>query len=347
MVKRVVARRGGDQGYEINRRECRLDEREIAIADWPEDFVAKRNDASISAQSAGQYRPWVDVLIVGGGLAGLSLAVALRSTSLSVALVENRAPASPQGWDSRIYAVSPANAAFLADIGVWQHMDATRLTPGSMRWRFMAMPAGASISLAYDQPGQCALDELGGRHLDAARMQAVAQMEVLAIRAVDSAESWIIESSLMARELWETVKRQGNLTLLCPARPQGPDAGAGCRRADTRRRSPAYGAPGGRCRRRRVLDAVGSRHRGALRSLRSARCGRQLRNRVAAPWHGLSVVPLRRRRTGLVAAAGRSHVHGLVGTGIPRARTDGPRRRRHWRRGLPLPVGTRLARCGC
>ena len=30
---------------------------------------------------------------------------------------------------------------------------------------------------------------------------------------------WIVESSLMACELWESVKRQGNLTLFCPARP--------------------------------------------------------------------------------------------------------------------------------
>jgi ubiquinone biosynthesis UbiH/UbiF/VisC/COQ6 family hydroxylase len=39
--------------------------------------------------------------------------------------------------------------------------------------------------------------------------------------------AWILESSLMQCELWETVKRQGNLSLFCPARPQaltmGPD----------------------------------------------------------------------------------------------------------------------------
>jgi len=31
--------------------------------------------------------------------------------------------------------------------------------------------------------------------------------------------AWIAESSLIARELWEGVKRQANVTLLCPARP--------------------------------------------------------------------------------------------------------------------------------
>ena len=60
-----------------------------------------------------------DVIIVGGGLAGLSLARALRDTRLSVALVENRPPVRPAGWDARVYALTPANAAFLADLGAW------------------------------------------------------------------------------------------------------------------------------------------------------------------------------------------------------------------------------------
>lgn len=65
----------------------------------------------------------VDVLIVGGGLAGASLAVALRESRLRVALVEARAPTRPEGTDQRIYAISPASQAFLERIGVWGHLD--------------------------------------------------------------------------------------------------------------------------------------------------------------------------------------------------------------------------------
>ena len=73
----------------------------------------------------------VDIAIVGGGLAGLSLAVALRASRLSVAVVEGRVPSAPapDSWDARVYAVSPGNARFLDGVGIWRHLDAARLTP--------------------------------------------------------------------------------------------------------------------------------------------------------------------------------------------------------------------------
>lgn len=128
-----------------------------------------------------------DVLIVGGGLAGLSLACALRETRLKIALIEQRPPKRSEGWDARVYAISPANVAFLEQIGVWKHLPAERLAPiDAMQVRG---DAGARLDFsAY----RCGLPTLG----------------------------WILESSLMACELWENVKRQGNVHLLCPAQPQ-------------------------------------------------------------------------------------------------------------------------------
>ena len=128
-----------------------------------------------------------DVLIVGGGLAGLSLACALRDTRLRVALVEQRPPLPAPGWDARVYAISPVNADFLRAIGVWKHMPAERMAPISA----MKIVGDSSAKLDFSAY-ETGVPELG----------------------------WILESSLMACELWESVKRQGNLTLLCPATPK-------------------------------------------------------------------------------------------------------------------------------
>jgi len=128
-----------------------------------------------------------DVVIVGGGLAGLSLACALRETRLKIALVESRAPTPSAGWDSRVYAISPANTDFLQQIGVWKHLDAERLAP--IHAMKILGDSGAQLDFSAYESG---VSELG----------------------------WILESSLMACELWENVKRQGNLSLFCPATPR-------------------------------------------------------------------------------------------------------------------------------
>ena len=70
-----------------------------------------------------------DILIVGGGLVGASLALALASR-WRVAVLERSAPpqasSEPDVWDSRIYAVSPGNRAFLESMGGWR-VPATRV----------------------------------------------------------------------------------------------------------------------------------------------------------------------------------------------------------------------------
>lgn len=71
-----------------------------------------------------------DVVIVGGGLVGSSLALALHAAGLDVALADPQPPrpaAAADGWDTRIYAISPGNAAFLEDLGVWSRMDMQRV----------------------------------------------------------------------------------------------------------------------------------------------------------------------------------------------------------------------------
>lgn len=127
-----------------------------------------------------------DVVVVGGGLAGASLAVALRGSGLRIGLVEHAPPAAckENGFDQRIYAISPASRRFLDEIGIWPLMNHGRIQPvhemdiygdGSGRLRFDAYASG---------------------------------LEALA---------WIVESSAMRRELWETLKRQHNVELIVPA----------------------------------------------------------------------------------------------------------------------------------
>lgn len=71
-----------------------------------------------------------DVVIVGGGLAGTALAVALQGKGQRVALVQANEPAaSAEGWDSRIYAVTPGNVDFLRGLGVWDALAAERIAP--------------------------------------------------------------------------------------------------------------------------------------------------------------------------------------------------------------------------
>jgi len=129
-----------------------------------------------------------DIVIVGAGLAGASLAAALKGSRYRIALIDSRPPApAPDGWDSRVYAVSPAAQGFLQEVGAWQHLAAERLTP------------------VYDM----AIRGDGDGLLD--------------FSAYDSGAdqlAWIVEAGLIQRELREGVKRQGNVTLICPAQPE-------------------------------------------------------------------------------------------------------------------------------
>lgn len=71
-----------------------------------------------------------DVVIVGGGLVGASLAIALDGSGLRVALVESVAPKAnyQPSYDERNLALARASVQALAGLGVWQSI-ASRGTP--------------------------------------------------------------------------------------------------------------------------------------------------------------------------------------------------------------------------
>ena len=65
-----------------------------------------------------------DTLIIGGGLVGAAAAVALKRQHRKVALLEIHPPETDetrllQGWDARIYAISPANRQLLQSLDAW------------------------------------------------------------------------------------------------------------------------------------------------------------------------------------------------------------------------------------
>lgn len=94
-----------------------------------------------------------DVVIIGGGLVGLSLARALAGSGLTLALVEPQPPAPrPTGadWDSRVYALSPGSAAFLEGCGAWQQLPPERIARVE-RMRVFGDDPGARLEFsAYD-----------------------------------------------------------------------------------------------------------------------------------------------------------------------------------------------------
>jgi 2-octaprenylphenol hydroxylase len=72
-----------------------------------------------------------DVVVVGSGLVGASLALALGTSGLKLAVIEAQLPrfaVRAAGWDSRVYAISPGAAAFLESCGVWQQLDVARVS---------------------------------------------------------------------------------------------------------------------------------------------------------------------------------------------------------------------------
>jgi len=66
-----------------------------------------------------------EVLIVGGGLVGLSLAVALADAGIEVIVVDREDPAAQldQGFDGRSAAIARGSQQALATIGLWDHLE--------------------------------------------------------------------------------------------------------------------------------------------------------------------------------------------------------------------------------
>jgi ubiquinone biosynthesis UbiH/UbiF/VisC/COQ6 family hydroxylase len=128
-----------------------------------------------------------DVVIVGAGLVGASLAASLRGSGLRVAVVEPAAPRQVESdtWDSRVYAISPGSVAFLESCGAWQCLDATRVQP----------------VLDMHVWGDDGVSRLDFSSLEVGRSQL----------------AWIVEGSRLQAALWQALVADDEIAVWCPA----------------------------------------------------------------------------------------------------------------------------------
>lgn len=71
-----------------------------------------------------------DVFIIGGGIVGLSAALAMSQRHFSVALVDaGSLTVNTDAVDPRVYAINRASQSLLETLGVWDRIDKTRMSP--------------------------------------------------------------------------------------------------------------------------------------------------------------------------------------------------------------------------
>jgi 2-octaprenylphenol hydroxylase len=129
-----------------------------------------------------------DVLIVGGGMVGTTLACALKHSGMKIGLIEAQSPADIRADDPvdlRVSAITRASQQVFTALGAWPGMAARRISP------FREMHV-------WDAGGE------GRIHFDAAELG-------------EDALGHIIENAVVQQALWETLQAGGGVELLCPA----------------------------------------------------------------------------------------------------------------------------------
>lgn len=128
-----------------------------------------------------------DIAIVGGGLAGASLAAALRDLPLSIALIEAVAPdsAAQPSFDERTTALGNASRRVFEALGLWPALA----------------PEAAPIK---------------GIHVSDAGRYGVARL--LAHELGQEALGYVVPNRVLGRELWKLLDSAARVTALMPAR---------------------------------------------------------------------------------------------------------------------------------
>jgi len=133
-----------------------------------------------------------DVIIVGGGMVGASMACALSSTKLKVAVVEPH-PAeseSQPSYDERTIALTYGSRQIFAGLGVWDEINAT-----GEAWPILDIEISDR-----GHPGACRLshDDVGTEAL-----------------------GYVVPTRVTGKVLHDRIRAEENVTLLCPAEVTG------------------------------------------------------------------------------------------------------------------------------
>jgi 2-octaprenyl-6-methoxyphenol hydroxylase len=130
----------------------------------------------------------VDVAIIGGGMVGASLAVALAGTGISTMLVEGTAPGSKtqSSFDDRTTALGNASRRIFQALGVWEHIA----------------PVAAAIRTIH-------VSDAG--RFGFARLNAAEQ-------GID-AFGYVVPNRVIGAALWEKLRTAKDVILRVPARP--------------------------------------------------------------------------------------------------------------------------------
>lgn len=207
-----------------------------------------------------------EVAIAGGALVGAALARALRGARVALISPERRsAPAGEapfdarvnDGFDARVYAISPGNAGFLSQLGAWSAIPQARRTPvHAMR---VYGDDGASL------------------------------IEFDAYRTGCGELAWIVEDRLLQDALWRGIESQDGLSVFCASPLQeldlrGPRATATLKDGRRLAAQLVVGADGARSMvRTQAAIAVAERGYGQSAVVANFACGRPHRN-VAYQW---------------------------------------------------------------
>ena len=127
----------------------------------------------------------VDVIVVGGGVAGAACAALLAAQNRRVALVDAKRPRfEPQDgeYDPRVVAISPGSRRVLQAAGGWSRINPERLAPYQ---RMQVHSASMQVTFAAAEHG---LDELG----------------------------WIAEIPMLQVSLWNLLEHSENVQLFAP-----------------------------------------------------------------------------------------------------------------------------------